>query len=160
MIILGISIGTRTSGIAIISDKGLMSWNTLSFKSSWSEKKGEAIISKYEKYLEQHDVTAIILKVPRLSHHSAAIISLLKQIDTIVKSHGCMVDYKSQADIKAAIPAIKNGQDLIAHTTLHYPILQRAQHRELTNRNNYHDKMFEAVLVAHLWKEENKNSSY
>lgn len=159
MIILGISIGTRTSGIAIVSDRGLISWNTLSFKSAWTEKKGEAIVKKYQKYLKHHEVTAVVLKVPRLSHHTDAILTLLKKIDTIVKSHGCMVAYKTQAEIKAAMPHIKNGKDLIVHTTSLYPILHRAQHRELTNRNTYHDKMFEAVLVAHLWKEEQRNSA-
>jgi RNase H-fold protein (predicted Holliday junction resolvase) len=158
MTILGISIGTRTSGIAIMSDRGLLSWNTLSFKSAWNEKKGEAIVKKYQKYLHHHQVTAVVLKVPRVSHHTDAILTLLKRIDQIIKSHGCMVTYKTQSDIKVAVPHIKNGKDLIEHTTSLYPVLHRAQSRELTNRNNYHDKMFEAVLVAHLWKDEYRNS--
>ncbi|HEY8931423.1 MAG TPA: hypothetical protein VIM55_19625 [Mucilaginibacter sp.] len=153
MTILGISVGTRTSGIAIISDNGLISWNTLSFKSAWTERKGEAIVQKYQKYLDHHQVTAVILKVPRTSHHTNAILTILKKIDGIVKQHGCVVAYTSQIEIKNAVPHLKNGKDLIEHTTSLYPVLHRAQTRELTNRNNYHDKMFEAVLVAHLWKQ-------
>ena len=153
MVILGISIGTRTSGIAILNDGQLRAWNTLSFKDTWSERKGQHIIGKYEKYLKQHNVTVVVLKVPRLSHHTDAILTLLKKLESIIGYHGCMVEYKTQADIKTAIPEIKNWKDVVEHTTALYPQLLNQKTRELSNRNNYHDKMFEAVLVAHLCKE-------
>lgn len=158
MIILGISIGTRTSGIAIISKRGLISWNTLSFKNTWSENKANHIIRKYEKYLHKQAVTVVVLKVPRISHHTEAIMSLLQKVNAIVAKHGCMVEYKSQEQIKTAVPHIKNQRDLIIHTANLYPVLMGNQEKELNNRNSYHDKMFEAVLVAHLWKEENSGT--
>lgn len=155
MVILGISLGTRTSGIAILNKRGLIAWNTLSFKNSWSTKKGEYILGKYEKYLKEHKATTVVLKIPRVSHHTEAIVGLLQKIQSIITYHGCMVEYKTQAEIKAAIPQIRNSRDLIAYTTTHYPILLKEQARELTSKNSYHDKMFEAVLVAHLCKKAN-----
>jgi RNase H-fold protein (predicted Holliday junction resolvase) len=155
MVILGISIGTRTSGIAILSKQGLLSWNTLSFKNTWSEQKGDAIVRKYEKYLKHHRVTVVVLKIPRISHHTDAILRLLDNVNAIVAKHGCMVEYKTQEEIKTAVPGIKNRKDLMSHTTQLYPVLMRQQQKELENRNSYHDKMFEAVLVAHLWKIQN-----
>jgi RNase H-fold protein (predicted Holliday junction resolvase) len=152
MVILGISIGTRTSGIAIVSDSGLISWNTLSFKNIWSEQKADTIIKKYENYLREHSVTVVVLKVPRMSHHTEAIISLLKRIQDIISYHGCMVEYKTQAEIKQAVPQIKNSRDLIIYTAKLYPALHSQHTKELTSRNSYHDKMFEAVLVAHMYK--------
>jgi RNase H-fold protein (predicted Holliday junction resolvase) len=157
MVILGISIGTRTSGIAIISKKGLITWNTLSFKDSWSVKKGRHIVGKYEKYLKEHKVTVVVLKIPRVSHHTEAILNLLQKIQSIIAYHGCMVEYKTQAEIKTAIPEIKNSRDLITHTAALYPVLLKEQARELASKNSYHAQMFEAVLVAHLAKQE---SSY
>ncbi|MBW4891135.1 hypothetical protein KXQ82_15525 [Mucilaginibacter sp. HMF5004] len=156
MVILGISIGTRTSGIAILSNRSLVSWDTLSFKDSWSQQKGSYIISKYERYMKEHNVTMVVLKIPRISHHTDAIIDLINKIGSIIYP-GCMVEYKTQAEIKAAIPEIKNSRDLMNHTATLYPILERHKHRELQNKNSYHDKMFEAVLVAHLVKEEYGN---
>lgn len=150
MVILGISIGTRSSGIAILEDKKLVSWNTVSFKSTWSEKKSEEIIGKYEKYLRTHKVQVVVLKIPRISHRTEAILNLLKKIQSIIAYHGCMVEYTTQADIKTAIPEIRNSRTLINHTAELYPQLVPTLHRELVNKNSYHDKMFEAVLVAHL----------
>ena len=157
MVILGISIGTRTSGIAIISKRGLISWNTLSFKNTWSEQKANAIVKKYQQCLQNHTVTVVVLKIPRISHHTDAILDLLDKVNAIVAKHGCMVEYKTQAEIKHAIPEIKNSNDLINYTASLYPVLQGAQTKELTNSNKYHDKMFEAVIVAHLWKQANNS---
>lgn len=154
MVVLGISIGTRTSGIAIISKDGLVSWNTISFKDKWSEEKGAYIVSRYERYLKKHNATVVVLKIPRMSHHTEAILSLLDRLQSIINQHGCMVIHKTQADIKAAIPNMKNSRDLMAHAAATYPILIPEQTRELASRNRYHDKMFEAVIVAHLCKEE------
>ncbi len=157
MVILGISIGTRTSGIAILNKRGLTTWNTLSFKDSWSAEKGERIVGTYEKYLREHKVAIVALKIPRVSHHTEAILSLLQRMQSIVAYHGCMVEYRTQAEIKEIIPEIRNSRDLIAHTASLYPILLNEQARELSSKNSYHDKMFEAVLVAHLVKQENNH---
>ncbi len=127
-------------------------------KDSWSEKKGAYIMSRYEKYLKDHNVTMVVLKIPRISHHTEAILHILDKIQAIITYHGCMVEYKTQAEIKTAVPHIKNNQDLIEHATTLYPVLLSEQKRELTNKNSYHDKMFEAVIVAHLCKEEHNLS--
>jgi RNase H-fold protein (predicted Holliday junction resolvase) len=156
MIILGISIGTRSSGIAILDNGRLEAWNTLSFRNAWSEKKATKIVSKYEKYLKKHTVTVVVLKIPPLTHQTEAILTLMEKVREIVSYHGCMVEHKTQTDIKVAIPEIKNGRDLINHTAKLYPALIPKLNKELLNRNSYHDKMFEAVLVAHLVTEKSR----
>jgi hypothetical protein len=65
------------------------------------------------------------------------------------------VEYKTKSQIKAALPELRNTSQIIAHTVSLYPVLARTQQRELRNRNTYHNKMFEAVLVAHLCKDGN-----
>ncbi len=156
MVILGISIGTRTSGIAIVNNHGLVAFNTVSFKNTWSEKKADYIIRKYERYIKKHAVTVVVLKIPRISHHTQAIKTLLKNISELFTYHGCMVEYKTQEQIKTAVPEIKNREALMNHTATLYPLLQRHLLKELANRNKYHDKMFEAVLVAHLCQQEHR----
>jgi len=155
MVIIGISVGTRTSGIAIVTNKGLISWHTLSFKDKWSEKKGAYIMGRYEKYLKKHNATIVVLKIPRMSHHTEAILSLLDKIQSVINQHGCMVVYKTQAEFKTAIPHIKNSRDLMVHTATLYPVLLPEQIKELSIKNSYHEKMFEAVIIAHLVKQEN-----
>jgi RNase H-fold protein (predicted Holliday junction resolvase) len=153
MVILGISIGTRTSGIAILKSGRLVAWNTISFKNEWSERKAEKIVSKYDSYLKKHKVTLLVLKIPPLTHQSEALLSLLKKLQKIISYHGCMVEYKTKQEIKHALPEIRNTKQLMNHVVSLYPVLTPEYQQELANRNSYHAKMFEAVLVAHQGKE-------
>lgn len=153
MVVLGISIGTRSSGVAILADNKLVAWNTLSFKEAWSAEKRDRIIKAYHEYASTHRVTAIVVKVPPLSHFTEALLSLLDRLKEYVDMHlGCMVSYKTQKDIKTALPQIRNKRDLMEHTVSLYPQLQGTHERELASRNKYHTQMFEAVIIAHLHK--------
>ena len=154
MVILGISIGTRSSGIAILDNGSLMAWNTLSFKDAWSEKKAERIVAKYEAYLRGHGVTMVVLKIPPFSHQTAAVLTLIKKIQGIVVYHGCMVEYKTKQDIKLAVPEVRNTHAIMEHATTLYPALAESLAREKASRNQYHSRMFEAVMVAHLCSEQ------
>jgi hypothetical protein len=154
MVILGISIGTKSSGIAILDNGKLVAWNTLSFRNVWSERKAERIVSKYDAYLKKHRVKAVVLKIPPFTHHTEAILTLIKKVQALVVYHGCMVQYSIKAELKQALPEVRNTKDLISHTATLYPVLVPEQIQELANRNSYHTKMFEAVIVAHLWKQE------
>src|SRR5271170_2620765 len=87
MVILGISIGTRSSGIAILEGNQLKAWNTISFKASWSEEKGDAIIKYYEQYIKKHNVKIVIVKIPRISHHTDAIVNLLQKVQKMITYH-------------------------------------------------------------------------
>jgi RNase H-fold protein (predicted Holliday junction resolvase) len=157
MVILGISIGTRTSGIAIITKRGLVTWGTLTFKHSWSEQKSNAIIRKYEKYIKRHKVTLVVLKIPPLSHHTDAITELLNRLQDMIGFHGCLVEYKTQEQIKRVLPHVRNKKQIMEHTATLYPILTHEHDRELKSKNSYYDKLFEAVLVAHLYREEHRD---
>ena len=149
MVILGISIGTRTSGIAIISKRGLIEWQTLSFKNSWSEQKADYIIRSYERYVKRHKVTVISVKIPPASHVSAALSILLEKLVAMCTYHGCMVEYTTKKQLKAAMPEVQNTKQLITYTAQLYPVLERSVQKELSNRSRYYHKMIEAVVVAH-----------
>lgn len=152
MVILGISIGTRNSGIAILDNGRLVAWNTLSFRNVWSEKKANSIVAKYDRYVKKHQVTVVVLKMPPFTHQTAAILTLIKKIQELIVFHGCMVEYKTKAEIKQELPEVRNTNDIMSHVSTIYPVLTEEYTQELTNRNRYHAKMFEAVIVAHLCK--------
>jgi len=152
MVILGISLGTRNSGIAILDNGKLVAWNTLAFKNEWSHRKATKIVSRYERYLKKHKVTVVVLKIPPFTHRTEAILTLIKKIQKIIVYHGCMVEYKTKAEIKQELPDVRNTKDLMAYVSTFYPVLAEEYTQELSNRNRYHTKMFEAVIVAHLFK--------
>ncbi|MBS1503652.1 MAG: hypothetical protein JST32_16400 [Bacteroidetes bacterium] len=149
MVIFGISIGTRTSGIAVLSKKGLLEWQTLSFKNSWSEEKADFIVRSYERYIKRNKVTVISIKIPPASHVNAAMLMLMEKLVQMLTYHGCMVEYKTKQQLKELIPEIHNTKQLINYATALYPVLAKNADKESANRNKYYHKMFEAVVVAH-----------
>ncbi len=150
MVVLGISLGTRLSGIAVLDSGRLVTFGTHSFKQSWSEEKAAEIAGVYERYVADHGVNAIVVKVPPMSHLTDTLRSLLERMNDFVAAHGCMVQVKTHRDIKAELPDILNKRDLMLHAVAVYPELSDIRSRELAGRNKYHTKMFEAVIVAHL----------
>jgi RNase H-fold protein (predicted Holliday junction resolvase) len=153
MVILGISIGTRTSGIAVVRKGKLIAWDVISFRDEWTESKAEKITSRFESILTLHSVKYVVLKIPRPSHHSEAIVELLEKVKALFEYHGCMVEHKTQAEIKRTLPQISNKKDLMVFITNLYPSLSPERSQEMTNKHSYHNKMFEAVLVAHIRKD-------
>jgi hypothetical protein len=153
MVVLGISIGTRISGIAILNNGELVVWQSHTFPETWSAAKLEKIITRYEKYIRTHKVAMVVVKIPRLTHHNSAITSLLSKLASLVKFHGCLLDYTTRKEVKAKLPALTTSFDIQTHTLAQSPQLLSEYTAEQTNKKPYHHKMFEAVLIAHLWKD-------
>jgi hypothetical protein len=156
MVILGISIGTRVTGIAIVNNTKLIAWQSHTFPAEWSKAKMDRIINRYEKYLRSHKVTMVIIKIPRLSHHNASIRNLLDKLRVLITFHGCMMDYTTLNEIKTKLPQLQDSYDIQDYTLNLYPVLLPEHARERVNKTPYHHKMFEAVLIAHLWRNQDR----
>jgi len=148
--ILGISLGAKRTGIAIISYGTLIHWQLHTFFGTWSDKKSQRILDRYEKYIRTYGVKRIAVKIPPETHHSTAVVALLKALLERCQYHGCMVEYKTKTEIKQHIPEVQNANELIAYVTNRFPILTLEQERQLRNKQPYQIKMFEAVLMAHI----------
>ena len=153
MVILGISIGTRVTGIAILNNSELIAWESHSFPTKWSKPKLQQIINRYEKHVRTHKVPTVIIKIPRLSHHSKPLKDILSGLRSLLTFHGCMVDYTTLTELKTKLPQIENASDVEDYALNLYPVLLPEHTRERVNKRPYHHKMFEAVLIAHLWKD-------
>ncbi|HEY8784812.1 MAG TPA: hypothetical protein VIM16_24515 [Mucilaginibacter sp.] len=153
MVVLGISIGTRVTGIAIINNSELIAWQSHTFPAQWSKTKMEQIINRYEKYIRTYKVTMVIIKIPRLSHHNTALKNLLSKLRSLIAFHGCLMDYTTLNELKTKLPQMQNSSDIQDYTLNQYPVLLPEHTRERVNKRPYHHKMFEAVLIAHLWKD-------
>jgi hypothetical protein len=126
-----------------------LEWKTLSFKNSWSEEKADYIVRSYERYVKHHKVTVVSVKIPPASHVNAAMLMLMEKLVEMLTYHGCMIEYRTKHQLKEAIPEIRNTKQLISYATALYPVLVKNAKKEFVNRNKYHHKMFEAVVVAH-----------
>lgn len=150
MRILGISLGTRDAGIALLSHGQLIHWKTHSFHGVWSDDKLNAILERCDRYITRYRVRQVVIKIPPTTHHSKAFLTLLKKLSELIQYRGCIVACKSKADIKSIVPEVINTETLMDYVVRHYPILLPEQAQELVNRQPYHLKMFEAVLIAHM----------
>lgn len=152
MITLGISIGTRLCGCAILNETELIHWKTHTFTGKWSPSKASLIYKAYEDYIISYNIVTVAIKIPHPKTHSVGITELLKKFIDLFKYHGCLVQYHTTEDIKKAVPEIKNSKSLVDEVTKKYPMLIYEKISEQGNKRPYHLKMFEAVLVAHIMK--------
>ncbi len=152
MKILSISLGTRDSGIALLSHGQLVHWKMHTFHGTWSSDKLSDILVRFDRYITRYRVQHVVIKIPPATHHTKAFLTLLKQLSELVQYRGCMIACHTKEDLKALVPEVSNTITLMEYVTRHYPILLPEQAQELVSRQPYHIKMFEAVLAAHVYK--------
>lgn len=152
MKILAISLGTRDSGVALLSHGQLVHWKMHTFHGTWSTDKLNGILVRFDRYITRHRVAHVVIKIPPSTHHTKAFLTLLKQLSELVQYRGCMIACHTKEDLKALVPEVTNTITLMEYVTRYYPILSPEQAQELASRQPYHIKMFEAVLAAHVYK--------
>jgi hypothetical protein len=151
MLILGISLGTTTTGIAVLKDKELIQWQTHSFREVWSEQKAEDIVNRFHYYIRQYRIEVVVIKLPPQSHQPTPVVQLLKKLVDLCAYKGCMVQTCTKRDIKKEIPGARNNNDIMLFAITHYPIITPEYTKALAGKNQYHKKLFEAVVAAHLF---------
>jgi len=150
MVVLGISLGSRTTGIAVIKDKELLVARSLTLR----KKDTTNHCSTLQNCIQQYKIMMVVIKMPPVTHISERLKELLAQCLALFQYHGCMVEVQDTKTIKAVMPDIRNKPDLIAFATQCYPDLVPLEAKERTNKQKYHEKMFEAVVIAHLKSQE------
>jgi len=153
MNVLGISLGTTTIGIAYMHDRELRDFNTHSFRAQWSEDKADIVIRRIGAYFATHHISFVVIKVPPKTHQPASIALLLKKLVALVEIKGCMMDVCTKQDLKQHLPGAKNHQDLMDFVVNAYPITTTEYNAALRRKNQYHKKVFEAIVAAHVGKE-------
>lgn len=150
MVILGISLGTTTAGIAILNEQELVAHNTHSFRAVWSEHKAEAIVSRLLEYILRYRVQIVVIKLPPETHQPITVTYLFHQLVEKCTYHGCMVQTCTKAQLKQSLPDVRNTVELMRYVTQHYPVLVPQYEQSLKHKNQYHKKIFEAVIAAHM----------
>jgi len=159
MRVLGISLGTTTTGIAVMEEGKLIASKTHSFRYTWSARKADQITSCYQRYLKQFEPSFACIKIPALTHHTDAIKELLKKVAALFAYHGCMVEYKTKEEVKTQYPLLQNQYKLMKYVTQQYPTLLPEFTTATSRKNQYHAKLFDAVMMAHQGNEHHRNNS-
>lgn len=150
--VLGISLGTRSMGTALLRNNYLTDYRTKTFKETWSPIKLKRIISTLENILIHEGVTHLAVKLPHPQRSSLMLTGLLKGIRTLADSKGILIQTFYIEDIKSLYQDQPNKVALAKYICQKHPHLCTELGKEMENSSGYYLKMFEAIAVAQLIK--------
>src|SRR4051812_17286372 len=99
-IILGISPGTRSMGIAIWKGNRLSEWQIKAFKGTWGETKLRDILYTIKELIEHFEVSLLTLKVPNTFHSSDALDRLYLELHRLARNLKVKVKHSSLSELK------------------------------------------------------------
>lgn len=148
--VLGVSLGTRLIGIAILNGKRLDDWQVKSFRALWSEKKLAAIADMIERYVVDFKITHLAIKVPTPNTDSPAVRQIISAIESIAKENGIEYKHRTMRQLKLALIGTceSNKLALTDFILQKYPELETEYLRQKDIKMVYHSKVFEAVAAA------------
>jgi RNase H-fold protein (predicted Holliday junction resolvase) len=150
MTILGISIGTTQTGVCVLKKGVLLDWQIHAFKHAWSKHKLHRIIQQYRRYIVKHNVNAIMVKVPQLTKDSKELASIRTKLVILAKEHNCAIDFILKSEIKERL-TLQNTTEIVELARREYPVLEPVYKKGVHNKHSYYQKLYEAVLGAHLY---------
>jgi RNase H-fold protein (predicted Holliday junction resolvase) len=144
---LGISIGTRTVGLAVSMYRELEEWQVKSFKDSWSKQKLIIICAEIKKMALAYKVQQVRIKLPTST--SAAVSELLSAIEVLFQKLSIAVVVLTLGEVKRLWGTdTNNKKELVAKVVQQHPFLQRLFVRSREGTSLYYIKLFEAVALV------------
>jgi len=151
--ILGISLGGRYFGYAIMKLGDLVDWGNKTFQGAWSDSKLLAMIWTIEKIIDRYEITQINVKVPpfvdrysSLKQLSDGIHELATDKDIIIKT--CTLkELKQNSKEKVKLTKRK----LLTQIAMKYPYV-RHEFLDDGSKQPYYAKTLEAIAMVELGK--------
>ncbi|HVX51894.1 MAG TPA: hypothetical protein VHB48_17155 [Chitinophagaceae bacterium] len=148
---LGLSIGTRKVGSALMTNNHLDCARVWVFPGRWSEPKLQKMMRRLDRKMKKYHITSIAIKVPSPTHHTSGLRQLIAAIKVYCAQNSVYLHICTIHELK---PSVSKGRSnkkmLIQQLAAKYPRLYLKAQKELMNRNAHHIKMFEAVAAAEL----------
>lgn len=144
---LGISLGTRLTGLALVTGRMLELWQVKNFDEKWSEKKLSHIVKTLERYLEDYLILSVTIKVSEPCRSSFALERLTEALMRLCERKGIKVDTCTTNDLKSFC-ASRNRREMMDYVTQLYPELDHVRGKASRIKKVYYVKIFEAVLSA------------
>jgi len=150
IVILGVSLGTRTLGLAVGTRNDLIDWRMKVFLETYSRKKVRKIWRVIEQAIDRYGVTAIGMKLPHPSFRSEGMNQCLKEITKrALEKYVPLYFYDIETIERHYLKSeVKNKTALAEKIADKYPFLKNEYYR--LKKNKYYVKIFEAVAVMEL----------
>jgi RNase H-fold protein (predicted Holliday junction resolvase) len=147
---LGISLGTRSLGLAVMESGELVEWKVKSFKERWSGEKRTAILSSVWQLCDYYDVCLLVVKKINPLHSSPQLDRLMRTLIRESKRHGVKVKLLSLAELDYDLRSKKKQTkaNVAEQVAEKHPELRAEYLKERNRQREYYTKMFEAVALA------------
>ena len=147
--ILGISLGTRQCGLALIQNGTLIDWKVKNYDGRLTENKLVRIVQSFEKLIQKHGVKRIGCKVP--GHmKTLAIDYLLRALSKICAKKNISLWVISIEDLKNHETLdVRNKESYIENLSNRFVELTPLLKRHKKMKSEYYFKVFEAVGTAY-----------
>lgn len=145
--VIGVSLGTRIAGIAVMKRRELLVYKVKTFKGVWSKKKQNEILKLFDKLYNHYDVKCLTVKIVSPLHSSEPVDELTSCLINRAKDSGIKVITYPLHEIKKSI-GINKKQSLSEYIAGKYIELRKEYEQEQNSFNTYYTRMFEAIAVA------------
>ena len=149
-IILGISPGTRSFGIAVIQNGILVDWGVRAFNDKWSADKLQRILSRLDTVIRINEVDFVACKTVHPSRSSKELNELLAAIMEYCNKSGLERMYLTLQEIGTGLISEEKvtKRVIVDHLLLKYPEIIPYFKKEKRNKRPYYIKVFEALAAA------------
>lgn len=146
---MGISLGTRMIGFALMGDDELLDWRLKTFKGKWSKEKLMKIMMVIERLIEDYAIKNLVVKIPAVYQSSKGLTQLILKLKILGKKQGMKLSLVTFKDIlrKFSKKEIMNKKAMVRMAYTRFPEISIEWDKERRNLNPYYIKAIEAILA-------------
>jgi len=156
---ISLSFSTRMLGLAVFKSNLLMDYSLKLHKEKFSLSKTELFLSSLQTCFESYTVKHLVLSIPEKHHQTSDFQEILNAIENYTQKKYLQFTCYPIKELyeRFGNPVKRTRLGLINRLVLLYPELEVYYHRELSNKNKYYIKLFEAVAAgAYHWVQQEK----
>ena len=151
--ILGLSFNTRNLGLAVVKLNQLVDYSSKLHKAKWTPQKREMILTSLGSCMDGYNIQKIALSIPHIWHQTSEFRDMMRAIIALAQMENIEVVTYTPKDLFLFIPDSKKktSKAFMKQLVFLYPELAECYEKEVSNKNKYYYKMFEAIGVATLY---------
>jgi len=146
--ILGLSINTRMTSLAIISGDQILNYDIKFRPEAWTPIKKELILANLHSWFERYNITSIALIVPYENQISSQSKELLESLKKHLNKNNISLCVYSPKTLHAFYQEPKTKKEIMQELASEYTELVYYYKKEMQNKNKYYIKLFDAVQVG------------
>ena len=147
-VILGLSVNTRMLGLAVISGNRLVDYHIQLRKEPWTLRKRELILASLQPWCHYYSIKSVALSIAYEKQTSSQTNELLESLKSYFSEKKILLSSYSPKTLYAFYKEAKAKKEIMRMIAEQYPELSFHYRKEMSNKNKYYVKLFEAVGVA------------